>query len=479
MVVCGRPDGDGGIPSVRGIVGKRGSAYLRSVGSVARRATDLDERLGRGARLGKRRLPSWWIASLLAFLVALVTLSPVLAANDLVIGALGQVAGTNGDGVNVRSGPGLGAERIGGLPEGARVLVLEGPQSAADGSQWYRVQAGSLVGWVLADYLARAVATAGDTLEVSGTGGYGLRLRAEARADGAVLAIMPEGARPVATGAPVRDSSGTEWIPIRYEGQDGFAAAAYLVVVAGDADSGAAGAVAQAQPISNTPAIRVGGNVEVVNTDGQGVNVRHGAGYDQPIAAVAPEGTVMRVIGGPQTDGQGITWWQVDYRGLQGWVHGGYLAPTDREPSVPAATPAQTSADPAPTPPPASSVGEQIVATAMQYLGRPYVWGGTTPAGFDCSGFVYFVVNQVLGGGFPRSLEAQAVSGVYVDPEHLQPGDLVFFQNTYKWGLSHVGIYLGNGRFIHAENYATGVTISDLWGDYYGPRYYTARRVGS
>ncbi len=462
--------------------GSQGSVGVLTCGASGagiRRTADLDERLGRGARLGKRRLPSLWIASLLAFLVGLMTLSPVLAANDLVVGALGQVAGTNGDGVNVRSGPGLSAGRIGGLPEGMRVLVLEGPQSAADGSQWYRVQADSLVGWVLADYLARAVVTAGDTLQVNGTGGYGLRLRAQPRADAAVLAIMPEGARPVATGASVRETSGTEWIPLRYEGWDGFAAAAYLVVVAGDAGSRTAAATVQAQPISNTPAIRVGGNVEVVNTDGQGVNVRHGAGYDQPIAAVAPEGTVMRVIGGPQTDGQGITWWQVDYHGLQGWVHGGYLAPTDREPSAPTATPAQTNGDPAPTPPPPSTVGEHIVATAMQYLGRPYVWGGTTPAGFDCSGFVYFVVNQVLGGGFPRSLEAQAVSGVYVDPDHLQPGDLVFFQNTYKWGLSHVGIYLGNGRFIHAESYATGVTISDLWGAYYGPRYYTARRVGS
>ncbi|MCL6636055.1 MAG: C40 family peptidase, partial [Peptococcaceae bacterium] len=68
---------------------------------------------------------------------------------------------------------------------------------------------------------------------------------------------------------------------------------------------------------------------------------------------------------------------------------------------------------------------------------------------------------------------------VYVDPKNLQPGDLVFFQNTYQWGLSHAGIYIGNGKFIHAENESTGVTISDMWDGYWGPRFYTARRVGS
>ncbi len=124
-------------------------------------------------------------------------------------------------------------------------------------------------------------------------------------------------------------------------------------------------------------------------------------------------------------------------------------------------------------------IGEQIASTALKYLGTPYVWGGTSPSGFDCSGFVYYVMNQVLGNGsFPRSMGDQVLQGTPVDPNDLQPGDLVFQQNTYQWGLSHAGIYIGNGQFINAENESTGVAIADLWDNYWGPRFFTARRIG-
>jgi cell wall-associated NlpC family hydrolase len=134
-----------------------------------------------------------------------------------------------------------------------------------------------------------------------------------------------------------------------------------------------------------------------------------------------------------------------------------------------------SSATPAPD---ITPIGQQIAAEAMKYLGAPYVWGGTSPSGFDCSGFVYYVVNQVLGdNSFPRSMGDQVLAGIPVGPNDLQPGDLVFQQNTYQWGLSHAGIYIGNGQFINAGNESTGVTISDLWDNYWGQRFLTARRI--
>jgi cell wall-associated NlpC family hydrolase len=126
----------------------------------------------------------------------------------------------------------------------------------------------------------------------------------------------------------------------------------------------------------------------------------------------------------------------------------------------------------------APSSGNPIAATATKYVRTPYVRGGTTPAGFDCSSFTYFVVNQVTGGGFPRSLAGQVASGSPVAAQNLQPGDLVFFQNTYQAGLSHAGIYVGNGQFVNAANVGTGVTVMNLWGSYWGSRFLTARRIG-
>lgn len=118
---------------------------------------------------------------------------------------------------------------------------------------------------------------------------------------------------------------------------------------------------------------------------------------------------------------------------------------------------------------------QKIIANAKQYIGVPYVWGGTSPSGFDCSGLVYYVFKQ-HGITLNRTAATQYQHGVYVSKSNLQPGDLVFFQNTYKAGISHVGIYIGNGQFIHASS-SKGVTISELSNSYWASHYYGARRV--
>lgn len=124
-----------------------------------------------------------------------------------------------------------------------------------------------------------------------------------------------------------------------------------------------------------------------------------------------------------------------------------------------------------------SELGSTIVATAEKYLGVPYVWGGTTPNGFDCSGFVYYVVNQ-SGYELSRSMSAQYKAGTPVGKDELQPGDLVFFQNTYTTGMSHTGIYVGNGQFIHAPSSGKTVSYADLNSNYYVNHWYGACRLG-
>ena len=115
-----------------------------------------------------------------------------------------------------------------------------------------------------------------------------------------------------------------------------------------------------------------------------------------------------------------------------------------------------------------------IVKTANNYLNTPYVFGGATPKGFDCSGFVMYVFekNNII---LPRTADVQFKAGKKVDKSQLKDGDLVFF-TTYEPGASHVGIYCGKNKFIHASS-SKGVIITDLNGQYWKERYLGARRI--
>jgi cell wall-associated NlpC family hydrolase len=130
-----------------------------------------------------------------------------------------------------------------------------------------------------------------------------------------------------------------------------------------------------------------------------------------------------------------------------------------------------TSEDPTPAPaknggsqvskpqPPAGAANSGVVAKAYKYLGVPYVFGGASPSGFDCSGFISYVygVGRQDVNGYWNSVS-------HISESQLQPGDLVFFQNTYKPGPSHMGIYIGNGQMIHAGD--SGIAVSNLSSSY-------------
>lgn len=123
-----------------------------------------------------------------------------------------------------------------------------------------------------------------------------------------------------------------------------------------------------------------------------------------------------------------------------------------------------------------SASGSQILAEAQKYLGVPYVYGGASPSGFDCSGFVYYVLKQ-SGFSPSRTLNILYQMGSSVKKADLKAGDIVFFANTYGSGLSHVGIYAGNGEFIHAPNSRSTVSYSDLTSGYWANHYYGAWRM--
>lgn len=117
-----------------------------------------------------------------------------------------------------------------------------------------------------------------------------------------------------------------------------------------------------------------------------------------------------------------------------------------------------------------------ITRTACSYRGARYVRGGTSASGFDCSGFVKFLYAK-HGVKLPHSSRAQYGCGKAVSKSALQPGDIVFFGGTYRRGISHVGLYLGAGKFIHASTERGGVRVDELNSAYYRRKYAGARRV--
>lgn len=124
-----------------------------------------------------------------------------------------------------------------------------------------------------------------------------------------------------------------------------------------------------------------------------------------------------------------------------------------------------------------SNTAGDLVVTALGFLGVPYKRGGTSiDTGFDCSGFVRAMYEQTVGLILPRNAAQQAAATQKIDPSELQPGDLVFF-NTMRRAFSHVGIYVGDGKFIHSPKPGAEVRVESMGQSYWTRRFDGARRV--
>ena len=195
--------------------------------------------------------------------------------------------------------------------------------------------------------------------------------------------------------------------------------------------------VAAAEPASSQPNGFIRGTC---------VRFRAGASTGTAILNEYNTGTPLTILGNSGS------WTRCIINGQEGYVFSDYVSA--QKPSVSTQ---------------GSSKGQEIANYALQYLGSPYLWGGTSPdTGFDCSGFVYYVYGH-FGHTIQRVACNQALEGVHVDHDDLQPGDILCFYSSGDY-IGHSGIYIGNGQFIHSSTYSTGVIISDLDTDAYEAR---------
>ena len=223
------------------------------------------------------------------------------------------------------------------------------------------------------------------------------------------------------------------WASISISGNPGYVSAEYLDVLdVMDVNGGGAKVTASA------------------------LNVRSYPSTDSAVLTTLPQGTVATITGINKG------WFQVTYNGVQGYVSPDYIEIVPLQ--------QQAASEPG-----ASSVTSDVISYAKQFIGTPYVYGGSTPSGFDCSGFTSYVYKH-FGISLPHSSSAQYSSLAKVSRDQLKAGDLVFFTNGGS-GIGHVGIYVGNNQFIHSPSSGRTVCIDTMSSGYYASHYVGAGRV--
>lgn len=287
-----------------------------------------------------------------------------------------------------------------------------------------------------------------------------LNLRQQPSTDSPILATACSGECVVVLGQE------NGWYRVNYNLQEGYMSADYLTV----------------STVENA-------ELGYGTVTGSGVNLRSGPSTSHARVGTASYGDKCYIIGLNQG------WYKVLYGSITCYIRSDYLSLSEipyenrasantpkyfRQGKAIAALPSSSTVNQAGSTSSSvsssSATGAQILAKATQYLGTPYVYGGASPSGFDCSGFVYYVYGT-FGLSVGRTPEAQYNAGTVVDKASLQPGDIVLFANTYASGISHSGIYAGNGQFIHSPNSRSTVSYSDLTSGYWSEHFYCGIRV--
>lgn len=321
--------------------------------------------------------------------------------------------------VNVRKGPGTSYGIISQVKKGASITIT----ATLDG--WYKIDISGKEGYICSDYVS-----------TSSSGGSG-SIPAETRkgiVTGSVVNVRTGAGTSYGIITQVKKGTSLtiigqkdEWYKISINGTEGYISSYY---VNADEDN------------SETQSGTITGSV---------VNFRKGPSTTYGSQGLLLKGTVVTVRG---TEGD---WVKIEYNGATGYVYSAYISIGAEKIN-------------------SSVTGDEILEYASQFIGVPYLYGGSTPLGFDCSGLTQYVYKH-FGISIPRTAASQYSAYPKVSRDQLQKGDLVFFTGPGSSSIQHVGIYAGDGKFIDAPSSGKYVRYDSLYSTYYNTYYYGAVRV--
>lgn len=380
-----------------------------------------------------------------------------------------KVSGTVGTGkvtadvINLRSGAGTSYSVLCQLAKGKSVTVLDNMGG------WYKVDCNGTTGYLSAEYVSLSAGSAEQSSSsVSGSSAVVtadvINLRSGAGTSYSIVRQLAKG-----TSVSILESAGG-WYKVSAGSSTGYLSADYVKITqsgesAPQESTPAAPAVTpETQPVETPESSDAPANGEATSSEpaqdptqtrrgiisGGVINVRTGPGTNYERVTKLSAGTSVTIL--EAVDG----WYKISCSSASGYVSSDYVYETSTT---------------------ASSVGAQVADLSKAYIGVRYSYGGSSPNGFDCSGFTQYLYKQ-FGHSLIHSASSQYKNnGVYVAREDLQPGDLVFFSSTPGGSITHVGIYIGNDEVIHARYSIGRVAINALSQNYYNKNYVGAKRI--
>ena len=352
--------------------------------------------------------------------------------------------------LRVRTGPSTSHTILGSVRKGQVVQVTGEVQD------WFKINYGGQTGYISKDYVSKggSDANAGQsngqqnnntTVQTDGTyvvNTTSLRVRTGPAAYHSVIGGVLNGQTLQVTGVE------NGWFKINHQGRTGYVSSEYVKFVKGGTPS---------QPETSNPSSGAAIGDYYINVSA--LNVRSGAGTNYGVIGALSKGTKVQVLS------EQYGWSKINYNGKTGYIATKYLSNTPVSGGQ-VTPPTNESNNENNT---NSNTGDMsaLLAYAKSMQGVPYVWGGTSATGVDCSGYIYHVYKK---HGY--SISRQSVAGYwnsFQKTSNPQPGDLIYFQNTYKAGPSHMGIYLGGGSFIQSGD--SGVKIASLSNSYWSKHF--------